>query len=301
MAKRQKKKKSSISHRIVILFLLLAIVVFPYLKQIGVASPISSISQNQQLSVASLSAALTAPTATPSPTLIPTPTPQPLIGYCLRVPVLMYHHIQPMTQASEKGQGGLSVDDGMFDQHLAYITSQGYTTLTAKELVDALKNKTSLPPKSLVLTFDDGYRDNHTYAFPIIKKYGVKANLMLATGLIEGADYLTWDQVSDMKNSGLYYFVDHTWSHFNVGAGTEEKIRDEIETAKKQIEAGTGQTVDIFAYPYGFGGSTALRILQEFGFSGAFSTIPGFYQCDSFIMTLHRIRIGNNALYNYGL
>lgn len=240
------------------------------------------------------------PTPVP-PTLTPTPTPVPLVGYCLKVPVIMYHHIQPMNEARPKNQGGLSVDPGVFDQQMAHLASSGYTTLFANELVSALKNKTALPTKSIVVTFDDGYRDNHTHALPIIRKYSIKANLMLTTGLLEGADYLTWDQVNDMKNSGLYYFVDHTWSHFNVGAGAEEKIRYEIETAKRQIQDRLGQQVDIFAYPYGVGGSVARKVLQENGFSGAFSTIPGFYQCDSFIFALHRTRIGNSSLSAYGL
>ena len=213
----------------------------------------------------------------------------------------MYHHIQPMDEAKQKNQGGLSVDPNVFDHQMAYLTSSGYTTLFANELVNALKNKSALPSKSIVVTFDDGYKDNHAYALPVIRKYGVKVNLMLTTGLVEGADYLTWDQVSDMKNSGFYYFIDHTWSHFNVGSGTEEKIRYEIETAKKQIEAKTGQIVDIFAYPYGLGGPVARKVLQENGFTGAFSTIPGFYQCDSFIFALHRTRIGNSSLSAYGL
>lgn len=241
------------------------------------------------------------PTATPTATLTPTPTSFPLVGYCLKVPVLMYHHIQPQDEAKAKKQTALSVDSGIFDQQMAYVDSHGYTVISAKDLVDALKNKTTLPTKSIVLTFDDGYRDNHTYALPVIKKYGVKASMLLATGFIEGADYLTWDQVNDMKNSGLYYFVDHTWSHYNVGAGTEEKIRYEIETAKRQIEDRLGQKVDIFGYPYGSGGPVAVKILQQDGFSGAYSTYPGFYQCDSFIFALHRTRIGNSSLSAYGL
>ncbi len=220
--------------------------------------------------------------------------------YCARVPVLMYHHIQPNAEARKKGQTSLSVDNGMFDNQMAYLKSHGYTTISAKQLVDSLRTHVGLPSKSIVLTFDDGYKDNYTYALPIFRKYGITANLMLATGLMEGADYLSWNQINEMKNNGVY-LTDHTWSHYGVGNGSKEKIKFEIETAKKQIEDHTGQQVTIFTYPYGSYGAVSTTILQQDGFLGAFSSIPGFTQCDSFILTLHRNRIGNAPLSAYGL
>jgi len=220
-------------------------------------------------------------------------------GYCLRVPVLMYHHIQPWADAQVKKQISLTVDNGTFENQMAYLQSHGYQSATAKALVDALRNHSGLPAKTVVLTFDDGYRDNYTYAFPVLKKYGLTGNLLLASGLMEGPDYLTWSQVSDMKSN--YYFVDHTWSHASLGNAAADKIHYEVETAKNQIQDHTGQTVDIFGYPYGSFGSGVISILQADGFLGAFSTIPGTMQCDSFIMALHRTRIGNSSLAGYGL
>ncbi len=297
----KKKKQAKKKHNFALVFTLFIVAVALFTLYTTLPFPSLQKVTKQETITPSIPVSLTiTPTPAP-PTATPTVTPEPLIGYCLRVPVIMYHHVQPMDEAKQKNQGGLSVDPGMFDHQMAYLTSAGYTTLFANELVHALKNKAALPAKSILVTFDDGYRDNHMYAFPIIKKYGIKANLMLTTGLMEGADYLTWDQVSDIKNSGLFYFTDHTWSHANVAAGTEEKIRYEIETAKKQIQDKTGQVVDIFTYPYGASGPLAIKILQETGFTGAFTTIPGVYQCDSFIFRLRRLRIGNSPLSTYGL
>lgn len=239
------------------------------------------------------------PTSDPTP--IPTPTPTIPPGYCLSVPVLLYHHVQPYSQAQVKGQLNISVDNGVFDQQMGYLASSGYTTITAKQLIDALVSHSDLPPKSVVVTLDDGYRDNHEYAFPVFKKYNITANIMLSTGLLEGVDYLTWDQARDMKNSGLVYFTNHTWSHYALGRGNEEKIRYEIETADKQIESNIGQPVDIFTYPYGSATPQSIAILQQLGYRGAFSTIPGRYQCDSILFALRRYRIGNSSLSAYGL
>jgi peptidoglycan/xylan/chitin deacetylase (PgdA/CDA1 family) len=239
---------------------------------------------------------------TPYPSITVSPTPAPLIGYCLRVPILTYHHIQPEAIAKELGQTSLTVDNRIFDQQMAYLTANGYTPIWANELVNALLAHSQLPGKPIMVTMDDGYADNAVYALPVLQKYGIKANLMLASGLVGGnPDMLTWDQVGQMKGSGLVYFTNHTWSHYSVSNGPQTKIESEIDIAQTQIQDHTGQTVNIFTYPYGSFSNNAIQTLQRKGYIGAYSTIPGQYQCDSFIMTLHRTRIGNASLSYYGI
>lgn len=230
-----------------------------------------------------------------------TPTPVALSGFCLNVPVLLYHHVQPQSQASELGQTSLSVDNVIFEEQMAYLVSNGYTPIYAVRLADALRLQTPLPGKSIVITFDDGYKDAYVYVYPILQKYNLVGNFMIATGLVGSSSYLSWGEIEEMSRSGLAYFVDHTWSHYAIGYGQRDKIKFEIETAKQQLEQHTGQVVSIFAYPFGSFNSTSIEVLRESGFLGAFSTIPGFWQCDSFIMTLHRNHIGNAPLSAYGL
>ncbi len=233
----------------------------------------------------------------------PTPVPQQVYnGFCLHVPVLTYHHIQPQSTAIALKQTSLNVDNGIFAQQMAYLAAHGYTTLWAPDLINALRSHSGLPPKSILITMDDGYADNDTYALPILRQYGFKANLMLSTGLVgSNSDMLSWGQVQDMKNSGVYYLTNHTWSHYPIAKGSYDKISYEIDTAATQIKQYTGQDVNIFTYPYGSFSNSAISTLQQKGYLGAFSTIPGQYQCDSFIMTLHRTRIGNAPLSSYGI
>lgn len=234
-------------------------------------------------------------TATPSASLSPTPTQKPQaveavqtqqdLGFCLNVPILLYHHVQ-----SE-----------IFDQQMVYLTSHGYTAISVGQLVNALRTHTLLPSKSVVITLDDGYKDAYENAFPIFRKYNLVGNVMVITGLVGGLDYLSWSQIEEMARSNLIYFSDHSWSHYSLTRGLDEKIKFEVKTAKQQLEEHTGQKVDLFTYPYGSFDNNVIRILQEDGFLGAFSTIPGFTQCDSFIMALHRNRIGTAPLSAYGL
>ncbi len=221
--------------------------------------------------------------------------------YCVNVPVLMYHHIQPESMAREKGQAALTVDSGTFDQQMAYLVSQGYTAISAEQLVNDLKNRSGLPAKPIVITMDDGYKDNFTYAFPVIQKYGLIANIMVATGLMENPDWLSWNDLKIMVDSGRFYAYNHTWSHVSLASASSDKIQSEIITAKKQLEDHLGRSGNVFTYPYGSQNTGVIEILTQNGFTAAFSTIPGKMQCESFIFTLHRTRVGNGSLASYGI
>lgn len=242
---------------------------------------------------------------------VPTPTPTPSngnpgTGYCLYVPVLMYHHVQPEAVAVQRGQTSLTVDPAFFDQQMNYIATHGYTTITAEQLVMALRNHTGVPPKSIVVTLDDGYQDNFAYAYPIFQKYHLTGNLMVATGLLGGVGnntYYTWDELKQMVGSGLIYTTDHTWSHYPMGSSTVEKDQSEVLTAKQQLESELGKPQTVFTYPYGTGYNNprVTQELQQDGFMGAYSTVGGAWQCDSYIFALRRIHIGNAPLSSYGL
>lgn len=259
------------------------------------------------------------PSVSPSPTISPTVTAQPTVastnatiesansGYCLNVPVLMYHHVSPNADAVARRITALNVDNGAFDLQMGYLASHGYSAVTAEQLINALRSHSGLPPKSVVITLDDGYVDNYTYAYPTLKKYGLKATIMVATGLLgintATNSYFTWDQLREMVNSGVISVGDHTWSHYPLGTGSGEKNQFEIMTAKQQLEQNLGKTVTVFTYPYGAGKSTpwVIDLLKKDGFTGAYSTIGGTMQCDSYIMALHRNRVGNSLFPGYGI
>jgi len=221
-------------------------------------------------------------------------------GFCLNVPTLLYHHIEPIAQAQQEGHAWLTVDVATFDKQMAYLVSRSYSTISADTLAQALITHQKLP-KSVVLTFDDGYRDFYTNAYPIIRKYNLTANLMIPTGLLENSSYLTWSQLKEITGSGLVFAYDHTWSHSSLPKDSKDKAQFEILTAKKQLESNLGKPVNIFAYPYGSENGAAIDLLRSDGFIAAFSTIGGFTQCNSFIMSLHRNRISNSPLSSFGL
>lgn len=240
--------------------------------------------------------------ATISPTLAShDPSKDALIGFCLKVPVLLYHHIEPVVLAKQEGHAQLTVDSQIFDAQMSYLKSSGYTSITADQLVTALKYKSNLPPKSVVVTLDDGYVDAFTSAFPVARKYQIFLNLMIPTGLLENKGYLSWNNLKEMVSSGLVTAYDHTWSHAALASASQDKIEMEVHTAKKQLEDNLGKQQTIFTYPYGSESNKVVEVLKKDGFIAAFSTIGGITQCDSIIMSLRRIHIGNAPLSSYGL
>ncbi len=289
-----------------VLFLFVAVLVFGFFQERISSNETKTLKSPLAVSAKSSlkPTSKPAPTSTPTPISTPSPTPTPTLnyGFCLKVPVVIYHHIQPQANAVVNKQTSLSVDNGYFDKQMAYLNQNGYTTIFAQDLANALTTHSGLPGKNIVVTADDGYADHYTYLFPIIKKYNIKTSLLIASGLIGNPGFMTWGEVREMVGSGLVQLVDHTWSHYALGYGKKiDKIKYEIETGRAQIEQFTGQKTTTFGYPYGSFSNTAIQILQQDGFIGAFSTIGGFSQCDSFIMTLHRNHVGNAPLSSYGL
>lgn len=220
--------------------------------------------------------------------------------FCLNVPVLFYHHIEPLAIAQQSGHAQLTVDSDYFDKQMAYLNASGYRSLSADELVDALINHRGLPFKSIVVTFDDGYDDNYAYAFQILKKYNIAGNFMIPTGLIENKGYMTWSQLKEMAGNPLMHIYNHTWSHASLGGAGKDKIEYEITTANKQLEDNLGKRVSIFTYPYGSYNQLVIDVLREHGFTAAFSTINGTMQCQSYIFALRRTNIGNAPISSYG-
>jgi len=300
--KNKKKSKQQIKRRLGLIKVLLYIFVICFAIY-GVKMYINKYAGPGTYNVAKKLAKVKLEMPTAIPTTIPPTTFVEEIpsGFCLRVPVIFYHHIEPIDQAKIEGHAQLTVDTSNFENQMEYLSDNGYTSYFAEDLANALINNQSLPGKPVVITVDDGYSDFFSYGFPIIQKYNIKTSLFIPTGLIGVAGYMTWDNIRNMERSGVVNSYNHTWSHYSMGTNDDTKIEQEIQAAKFQLIDQLGKANDIFAYPYGTTSPEAINALQNKGFRAAFTTIPGYYQCDSYILKLRRTRIGNASLSVYGL
>ena len=187
------------------------------------------------------------------------------------IPVLNYHQVEP------KDGNPLTLWPEQFEAQMEYLAAEGYTTITIDEMMDALENGTSLPEKSVIITFDDGYADNYEYVYPILKKYGFKATIFLIYDFTNAyPNYLTWDQVAEMKASGLIHFERHTMTHANLAELTSvDELRHEIADSHDLLSEKLGYDMHYIAYPGGRVNEEIERITSAAGYRGGFTVHYG--------------------------
>ncbi len=236
------------------------------------------------------------PTATPTDTPTPTPQPTPIgDGLNLTVPILMYHYVSTPPDGADAIRRDLSVTPEQFEAQLAYLRQNGYQTITMRDLIFALSGHTTLPDKPIILTFDDGYRDNYENAFPLLRKYGYVGVFFVFTQVIDtyNVSYLTWEMVKEMHQGGME-FGSHSYRHSDLTNRDVDFLVYEILGSKEAIEERIGEPVRFFSYPSGRYDELTIRVLDSANFWSAVTTQWGIEQ--SFIdrFEMYRIRVRGN-------
>jgi len=203
-----------------------------------------------------------------------------------RVPILMYHSISENLFGRSHPYYRINTAPEVFTEHMRLLHQAGYRTSGLCEMVDGLEAGKDLS-KTVVLTFDDGYRDFLTDAMPVLKQCGFTATIFLATDRIqntavcmEGVDYLTWKEVRELQDEGIS-FGSHTVTHPDLRSLVPEQIEYELGRSKEIIEDKLGVPVHSFAYPFAFPEEDGdfMRFLsdelQNQGFQNAVTTILG--------------------------
>jgi len=236
------------------------------------------------------------PTATPTPTHTPTPQPTPLgQGQTFDVPILMYHYISQPPADADAIRLDLSVPPPLFEEHLAYLRQNGYETITMRDLTYALSGHEPLPPKPVIISFDDGYRDNYENAFPLLRKYGYTGIFFIFTQVIDtnNVRFITWDMVKEMHQAGME-FGSHSYRHSDLSGRDVDFLVYEILGSKEAIEARIGEPVRFFSYPAGRYDDLAMRVVESANFWSAVTTQWGAEQAYADRFELPRIRIRGN-------
>jgi peptidoglycan/xylan/chitin deacetylase (PgdA/CDA1 family) len=188
----------------------------------------------------------------------------------LKVPVFMYHSI------SNKPGNNLCVPPELFEKQLQEILDLGFTPITASEYYQAMANHAPLPKNPILLTFDDGYADNYTQLFPILKKYNVKGIVFPITGLVnENPNFLSTTQMKEMEQSGLVEFGSHTKNHTYLATVDLKKVNYELVESKRFLEESLGKPIRIFCYPYGDYSPAVIEEVKKIGYLIAFTIEEG--------------------------
>jgi len=217
------------------------------------------------------------PTASPTPTVSGTPeglpiaSSFPVVNNCdpksvpdaipvrrgivaaasltLHVPILEYHRIVPSAEAG-RSLPGLVVPPETFAAQLEGVAAAGWHTITMATLADDLQAGVKPPPKTFVITMDDGWDDGYAYAFPILQQHGFVATYFVIAGRIDLSGFLTSAHVRSLVAAGDE-IGDHTMSHFNLTGGSAATRQYEVDAAAARIAQVSGQWPESLAYPGG--------------------------------------------------
>lgn len=204
----------------------------------------------------------------------------------------MYHYISDPPPNADAIRRDLSIRPHVFEEHLRFLKEAGYTSISLADLALALQAGYPLPDKPIILTFDDGYRDNFEIAFPLLQKYGFKATFFLLTAPLDAQDpaYITWDQAIALDAAGMELGA-HGYTHVDLRGQTVDYLVWQILGSKEAIEARIHKPVRFFCYPSGQYDELTIRVLQSADFWGAVTTAAGDVHRSGELFTLRRVRV----------
>ncbi|MCU0651554.1 MAG: polysaccharide deacetylase family protein [Candidatus Omnitrophica bacterium] len=209
------------------------------------------------------------------------------------LPILMYHMVYPQAEARYRP----AVRDVTFARQMKFLKTFRYNVIPLEKAMQLIREKKKIPPRTVVLTFDDGYRDNLIYALPILKKYNFPATIFIIVDEVEkNPQKLTWADIKVMQNSGLISFGSHCLgAEPLVNIRSVDEIKRQIFESKKILEEKLGREVKLFSYPEGMFNDKIRQLVIDAGYSGAVTTNPGKHYSSDDVFALKRLRISENA------
>ncbi len=216
-------------------------------------------------------------------------------GPTFHIPILMYHYVEHVKDTGDKIRISLNTVPEVLDGQIQTLIKAGYNFITASDLADILDGIKNPPSKPVMLTFDDGYRDFYTDAFPIIKKYKVRAVNYVISGFMNKPNNLTVDQLKEIAKSGLVEIGVHTVNHLALKGISATQLAKEVGYSKVQLEELLQFPVTAFAYPYGSFDINAIQAVKQAGFRTAVSTIAGTSVNNSVRFLAYRLRPGGRT------
>ncbi|OGX24947.1 MAG: hypothetical protein A2787_01165 [Omnitrophica WOR_2 bacterium RIFCSPHIGHO2_01_FULL_48_9] len=207
------------------------------------------------------------------------------------VPIVMYHSIQDTAQLQL--QNAVTTSPKFFRYHLDFLKKNKYNVITVDELVSGIQAGKHFPRRTVVITFDDGFLDNYTQAFPILKEYRYPAAMFVIAKYIGKKEHVRWNQVVEMVQSGLITIGSHSYTHAYLPEIPPEQQSEEIVKSKEVLEARIGRPVDYFTYPVGGFNAQISELTAQAGYKGAFTTNRGYNRYNKNVYALKRIRLSD--------
>jgi peptidoglycan/xylan/chitin deacetylase (PgdA/CDA1 family) len=199
-------------------------------------------------------------------------------------PVLLYHKIDLPTP--DVKVRGAFMSPRRFERQMSYLKRHGFNFATASQLVDRFSSDGRFPKRTVCITFDDGWKDNYTNAFPILKRLSIPATIFLVATCIgqtstkvtaegEGPrEHMTEDDIREMSTAGIE-FGSHSVNHKLLDRTPDEDVTFEVVESKKYLENLLQKDCRVFAYPAGYHSAIAREAVKNAGYVAGFTTVYG--------------------------
>ena len=221
--------------------------------------------------------------------------------------ILMYHHVvedgQPVNSAT--------VTESRLEEDFSWLSANGYNIILPRDLLSGKP----LPQNTVIISFDDGYTSNYEIAYPLLKKYGLKAEINVITSLIDDetrTNFCSWDQLREMEDSGIVEIGSHTHNLHNPDNGGlmytdrgngiqhingsedpeayESRVLQDIRLSREKLEKNLGKAPVTFAYPFGCVDKDAYQVIKD-NFGVSLVTDDRNIKQDGKFHNLHRIAV----------
>ncbi|ARI76505.1 S-layer homology domain-containing protein [Halobacillus mangrovi] len=229
-----------------------------------------------------------------------------------QVPVLMYHSLSE----NKEDWNSIVISPRKFYEDMLYVKAMGYETITSEELIAYKNGDKDLPENPIMITFDDGYRDNYLYAYPILEKLDMEAIISIIGWSVgrytsigdqyEILPHFSWQEAKEMVDSGHVDIQNHSFNlhtpadENGFGQGVlplegetksqhAERFREDTMKLHHQIKEHLGYEPKLFTYPYGSYNETTENVLKELGYEISLTTKRGISDVDQGLMELERI------------
>lgn len=235
----------------------------------------------------------------------------------IKVPIIMYHSILKDPARSNK----YTITPAVLEEDLKYIKANGYETITISDLISYVYADKPLPPKPIILTFDDGHYNNYGYLYPLLEKYDMKAVISIVGSYTDkfsetneanlNYSYLRWKDINELISSGRIEFQNHTYNlhdntHGRIGAKKKKGesddvykkiLEEDINKLQNEFKENTGYVPTCFTYPFGGISNSSLDIIKELGFKASLSCEEGINKITKNPNSLYLLKRYNRPSY----
>jgi len=214
-----------------------------------------------------------------------------------RAAILLYHSV-------DKNDVYLTVKPEIFEKQMHYLKVKNYQVISLEELAKILHNNKKIHPKTIILTFDDGFLSHYEKVFPILKKYNFPATFFISTGLVGGSmdnsqrlpqPTMTWEQITEMSRSPLIDIEPHGINHRELDGLSLAEVEHEIVESKNEIEMRLNKKCHFFAPPRGKYSKAVTNLIKKYNFDAIAIIEEGLIKASDDLFILRRNTINSSC------